>query len=385
MPDQRYEVLSEKRESPPLSLKGFFCDLMVANYTDHPIVVIDMYNKRHVVIPVTHVAQAQGLIELTYRSTDTPRVDPTQRYATVEKAIDATRIKLMSTELDLGPVYVEELEMVVCTPEQAPAVNHPKSTSAYEAAMRNASITFSRNDNFPTLRVYANDPTGSLTEIYAYMFSTIVRVPVTNLPNREGTIAVVITSYGKVVYQKLYTIGEFLNKNKFIVDRNSPVMFIGLNRTIVEHYAKAHERETDQVPEETLNLLKAQAMDEISSKHKTEIATLQTKLDDAVWKFQQVQQQNRMLTYTVDELKQQNSVYQAQLNGYKAMVGCQEQQHVLTRASLQTDMVREKTKQARIATDIEQVKQSEVIWKVVGGALIAVSTALLTAYLKNSK
>lgn len=385
MPEQRYEVLNEKRESPPPSLKGFFSDLMVANYTDRCIVVIDMYNKRHVVTPVTHVAQAQGLIELTYRSTDTPRVDPTQRYATVEKAIDAIRIKLISTELDLGPVYVEELEIVVCTLEQAPAVEHPKATSVYEAAMRNASITFSRNDNFPTLRVYANDPSGSLTEIYAYMFGSIVRVPVTNLPNREGTIAVVITSYGKVVYQKLYTMGEFLNKNKFISERNSPVLCIGLSRTMVEHYAQAHERETEKVPEETLQLLRAQIQDDVSAKHKGELTKIQTELNNVIWQLQQTQQQNRALTYSVDELKHQNAVYLSQLNGYKAIVGCQEQQSILTRASLQTDMVREKTKQARISTDIEQIKQSEVIWKVVGGVLIAFSTALLTAYLKKDK
>lgn len=385
MPEQRYEVFQEKRESPPLSLKGFFCDFMISNYTDHPIIVVDMFNKKHVVVPVTHVAQAQGLIELTYRSTDTPRVDPTQRYATVEKAIDATRISINSEELNLGPVYVEELEMVVCLPEQAPAVDHPKSKSVYETAIRNASITFSQNDNFPTLRVYANDPSGTLSEIYAYMFGTIVRVPVTNLSNREGSIAVVITSYGKVVFQKLYTIGEFLNKNKFITERNSPVLCIGLNRVMVEHYAKAHEREADQIPEDTLKLLKAEAAEEVSDRHKKEISALQTKLDSALWECSQVKQQNQTLTLSLSDLKNQNSVFQSQINGYKAIFGCQEQQHVITRTSMQTDMIREKTKQAKIATDIEQVKQAEVIWKVVGGALIAVATAVITSYLKGRK
>lgn len=385
MPEQRYEVFQEKRESPPLSLKGFFCDFMISNYTDHPIIVIDMFNKKHVVVPVTHVAQAQGLIELTYRSTDTPRVDPTQRYATVEKAIDATRITINSEELNLGPVYVEELEMVICLPEQAPAVEHPKSKSVYETAIRNASIMFSQNDNFPTLRVYANDPSGTLSEIYAYMFGTIVRVPVTNLSNREGSIAVVITSYGKVVFQKLYTIGEFLNKNKFITERNSPVLCIGLNRVMVEHYAKAHEREAEQIPEDTLKLLKAEAMEEVSDRHKREISALQTKLDNAVWECNQVKQQNQTLTLSLSDLKNQNTVFQSQINGYKAIFGCQEQQHVITRTSMQTDMIREKTKQAKIATDIEQVKQAEVIWKVVGGALIAVATAVITSYLKGKK
>ena len=282
-------------------------------------------------------------------------------------------------------MYVEELEMVVCLPEQAPAVDHPKSKSVYETAIRNASITFSQNDNFPTLRVYANDPSGTLSEIYAYMFGTIVRVPVTNLSNREGSIAVVITSYGKVVFQKLYTIGEFLNKNKFITERNSPVLCIGLNRVMVEHYAKAHEREADQIPEDTLKLLKAEAAEEVSDRHKKEISALQTKLDSALWECSQVKQQNQTLTLSLSDLKNQNSVFQSQINGYKAIFGCQEQQHVITRTSMQTDMIREKTKQAKIATDIEQVKQAEVVWKVVGGALIAVATAVITSYLKGKK
>jgi hypothetical protein len=385
MPEQRYEIRKEKRESPPPSLKGFFSDLMVANYTDHPVVVIDMYNKQHIVVPVTHVAQAQGLIELTYRSTDTPRVDPTQRYATLEKPIDATRVTINSSEIELGPVYVEELELVVCTVEQAPAVNHPKATSVYEAALRNASIKLASTDNFPTLRVYANDPTGSLTEIYAYMFGSIVKVPVTHLPNREGTIAVVITSCRKILFQKLYTIGEFLNKNKFISERNSPVICVGLSRTMVENYASAHERESEKVPEETLSLLRAQIMDDVSSKHKSELAALQTKVSNTVFELQQALQEKRALEFSCTELKQQNAVFQSQLNGYKAIVGCQEQQHLLTRASMQTDMVREKTKQARIATDIERVKHSEVIWKIAGGALIAITSAAITAYLKSGK
>lgn len=385
MPEQRYEVLKEKRESPPLSTKGFFSDFMATNYTDHPIMLIDMCNKKHVVTPITHVAQAQGLIELVYRATDTPRVDPTTRYSTVEKPIDAIRVKINSEELNLGPVYVEELEIVVCLPEQAPAVNHPKSTSAYETAVRNASVMYSQNDNFPTLRVYANDPSGTLTEIYAYMFGTIVRVPVTNLSNREGSIAVVITSYGKVVYQKLYTIGEFLNKNKFIVERNSPVLCIGLNRVMVEHYANAREREADKIPDETIQMIKANAIEDLSAKHKREISALQFKLDAAAWECNQVKQENQSLSFTLSELKNQNAVYQSQINGYKAMFGCQEQQQIMARSVMQTDMVREKTKQTQIASDIEQVKRSEIVWKVVGGALIAVTTALVTSYLKSKK
>lgn len=385
MPEQRYEVLQEKRQSPPLSTKGFFSDLMIVNYTDHPVMAIDVCNRKHVVAPLTHVAQAQGLIELTYRSTDTPRVDPTQRYATVEKAIDATRVKINSEELNLGPVYVEEMEIVICLPEQAPAINHPKATSVYETAVRNASISFSQSDNFPTLRVYANDPSGTLSEIYAYMFGTIVKVPVTNLSCREGSIAIVITSYGKIVYQKLYTIGEFLNKNKFITERNSPVLCIGLNRMMVEHYAKAHEREAEQIPEDTIKLLKAQAEEEVSARHKREISTLQSKLDTVTVECNQAKQENASLSFTLAELKNQNAVIQSQVNGYKALFGCQEQQHVVTRASMQTDIIREKTKQARIASDTEQVKQTEVIWKMVGGVLIAVVSAVVTSYLKGKK
>jgi hypothetical protein len=154
---------------------------------------------------------------------------------------------------------------------------------------------------------------------------------------------------------------------------------------MVENYASAHERESEKVPEETLSLLRAQIMDDVSSKHKSELAALQTKVSNTVFELQQALQEKRALEFSCTELKQQNAVFQSQLNGYKAIVGCQEQQHLLTRASMQTDMVREKTKQARIATDIERVKHSEVIWKIAGGALIAITSAAITAYLKSGK
>ena len=134
-----------------------------------------------------------------------------------------------------------------------------------------------------------------------------------------------------------------------------------------------------------MNLLKAEASEEVAVAHKREISALQNKLDNAVWECNQTKQQNQSLTFSLAELKNQNAVYQSQINGYKALFGCQEQQHLLTRTSLQTDMVREKTKQAKIATDTEQVKQVEVVWKIVGGVFIATVSALITSYLKGQK
>ena len=385
MPDQRYEVFNEKRQSPPVTQRGFYSDFMACNYSDHPIILIDMFNERHVIEPVSHVAPANGYIELVYRSTDAPRADPTQRYSTVEKAIAATRVKLNTFELEFGPIYIEEMGIVICSVDQSQAVNHPRSLLAYENAVREASIAITQNDNSPTLRLYANDPTGLVRELYVYMFSKIVRAPVTCISNRESTITVVITACNQVVYQRSYSMEEFINKNKFIEERKSPIICIGSSRTLVEQYAKRHERETDEIPEDMLKQIKAEAKIEAEAKQQEIIANLTGKLDDSMWEGRTSKQKINDLSFTISEMKNQIEIRDTQINGYKAIFGNREQCEQVSRSKMQTEIVREKTKQALIASDTEQVKHSEIIWKVVGGALIAIGTAMLTSYLKNRK
>lgn len=385
MPDQRYEIFSEKRDSPSTSQKGFYSDFMACNYSDHPIILIDMFDVKHVIQPVSHVAPANGYIELVYRSTDAPRADPTQRYSTVEKAIAATRVKLNSTEVEFGPVYIEEMGIVLCSVEQSPAVVHPKSLLAYDNAVREASIQITQSDTFPTLRLYANDPTGLVRELYVYMFSKIVRTPVMCIPNRESTISVVITACNQVVYQRSYSMDEFINKNKFIEDRKSPIICIGSSRTLVEQFVRRYERETDEIPEEMLKQIKAEAKTEAEAKQKTITDDLVNKLDTVVWECRASKQKVNEMSFQIADLKNQVEIRDSQLNGYKAVFGNREQYDQISRSRLQTEIVKEKTKQALIATDTEQVKHSEIIWKVIGGAIIAIGSAMLTSYLKNRK
>ena len=385
MPEKPYEVLDERRTGPSLSAKGFFCDFMASNYTCQPVVLVDIFNRHHTVAPVSKIAGNNGLIELVYRSTDVPRTDPTQRYTTLEQPITAKCIKLDTSQLSIGPIYVEEVEVVICTVEQAPGVVHPKSTSVYDNTIRKASITLAQQDNFPTLRLFANDPSGVLTELYAYMFGAVVKTPVTSLINREASITIVITSCGQVVYQKSYSLGEFLNKNKFIADRGSPVLCIGTSRLMVEQYAKAKEREMDSLPEDELKRIKLEAEFEASKKQQKTISDLESKLQTAQWETQQAQQQQRLLAFQLAEQKRQYDVASSQLSGYKSLFDCKGQQDVMTRSELQTEIVREKSRQAQIASDTERVKQSEIVWKVVGGAVIAIGTALITSYLKEKK
>ena len=91
------------------------------------------------------------------------------------------------------------------------------------------------------------------------------------------------------------------------------------------------------------------------------------------------------MQFKMAEQENQLSVLNSQINGYKAVFANHEQVAALSRSAMQTDIAREKTKQARISTNTEEIKQSEVIWKLAGGAAIALVTAVITAYLKDQK
>ncbi len=385
MPEPRYEVLSEKRSSPPRGRVGFFSDFTATNYGSCPVILVDVFNIQHVVNPVSSTVTANGVLELVYRSEDVLRTDPKHRYTTVEEPLPTKCIRLDINRLDLGPIYVPELEVVVSMPDHAPGVIHPKSKVAYEYAVESASVMLARNDVFPSLRIFANDPTGLIKEIFAYMFNTVVRVPVTKIDNRESSIVVVITSGSQVVYQKSYRMDEFINKNKFVSDDSSPILCFGTSRLMVEEYARHKEKGNGRISEDDLQIIKAEAMMAAQEEQKATIRDLNNKLAESSNKFLEAQASIQQLQIKMAEKDNQLSVLTSQINGYKAVFANHEQVAALSRSAMQTDMVREKTKQARISTNTEEIKQSEVIWKLAGGAAIALITAVVTAYLKDKK
>lgn len=385
MPEPSYEVLSGKRTSPPRRRIGFYSDFTATNFGCCPVILVDMFNVQHVINPVSTLVSANGVLELVYRSEDVLRTDPIDRYATVEEPIAAKCIKIDLGRLDLGPIYVPELEVVVCLPEHSPAVIHPKSKVAYDYAVKTASVMLASNDTIPSLRIFANDPSGLVTEIFAYMFNTVVRCPVTKIDNREASITVVITSGRRVVYQKSYLMHEFLNKNKFVSDETSPILCFGTSRTMVEEYAKNKERGNGRLSEDDVKIIKAEAMIAARGENEATIRDLNNKLQDATNKNLEFQGRMQQLQIKMADQENQLSVLTSQINGYKAMFANHEQVAALSRSAMQTDIAREKTKQARISTNTEEIKKSEVIWKLAGGAAIALITAVVTAYLKDRK
>lgn len=385
MPEQQYEVLSEKRTSPPRNRVGFFCDFAATNYSRQPVILVDMFNVRHVINPVTCIASADGVFELVYRSTDVLRTDPTNRLTTVDEPIEAKRIRIDVRRLALGPIYVSELEVVACIPDHAPAVVHPKSKLAYDHAVETASVVIAKHDICPTLRIFANDPSGLVTEIFAYMFSVMVRCPVTKLENREASITVMITAGNSVVYQKAYPMNEFINKNKFISDPESPILCFGTSRVLVEEFVKNKERGNGRLSEDDIKIIKAEATFAAQKENEATIRDLTNKLQEATNKHMVALNQVQQLQIKMADQENQLSVLNSQVNGYKAVFANHEQVAALSRSAMQTDIAREKTKQAQISTNTEQIKQSEMVWKLFGGAAIAIGTALLTSYLKDRK
>lgn len=385
MNEQQYEVFSEKRSSPALCQRGFYSDLMVVNFSSLNITMIDIHNKAYTVKPASAVASSSGFLELVYRSTDTPRVDPTQRYSTIENPIAATRIKINTEKLYLGPVYVEELEVILCLSDHAQYVTHPKSKSAYANALEQVSLEFANADIYPTLRIFANDPSRTITELYATMFGHVVRVPVTYLENRESTVVVNITSQKQLIFQKVYSMNEFKNRDSFITENNSPVICIGTNRTLVEQFTKKHTRDTNAIPEETLKIVKAEAEYAATEKSEKTVSDLMNRLSCTSMDLQSAQQQLKQQMFVNAETKNQLEICTSQINGYKAIFESNEQSNAMLRGRMQTDIIREKTKQTMIASQTERMKQSEVLWKLVGGVVVATLSAVVTSYLKDRK
>ena len=191
---QTAEMLPLTRPQP-----GLYREMNVVNNTSIPIVVVNRDDVRTVIPPLTVpvmyqiqsvVIMIRGSVKTTIDKVGNPTMAP------------GTTITLPLDRVRNGPIYIKEIDCVICTEVQSPSIRHPHASIPYEDGLE--SVIYRLTDQLagsPGIRVLANDPSGRLTVLFTLIGDHVVQLPVM-CESGEGAVVIVIYSSGPETIEK---------------------------------------------------------------------------------------------------------------------------------------------------------------------------------------
>lgn len=186
MSNSNYKV--EYRESPPLfkTKNGFFQEMGIYNCTRQDIVLINRYGHKHYVKPTSGMHNVQH-VEIRVNTINGDRLKGAGM-SKVDANADGISINLPWFDLERGPIYVSEVDMVICLPDCVNDAPHPKHYASYENALEEVMSNIKKHKDKHTVRIFANDPTGRVEVLYALVEGVVVKIDVTHYEGQEPCV-----------------------------------------------------------------------------------------------------------------------------------------------------------------------------------------------------
>lgn len=227
---KRYNVSEVEELGRLISNKvGYYNELLVLNYTSFDIAVVDHNNDRHVIpgCPIYTGITNEVLIENRKTMAQTKPTDygPTLVFPGV-------RVVVSENDLSLGPVYISELNIVIASARDSMTVKHPYGCVDYTQAALRANLKFEQAAEESILvSITANDPTGSLKELYTGVGDSIIKIPVQHEIEACVTPQLVYAIRDPDGLSRVMTIdiSTLSDKDKVLYTDNSIIKFVTLD------------------------------------------------------------------------------------------------------------------------------------------------------------
>lgn len=357
---KRYKIEQTKRRPIDNTSTGHYLEQLISNQSIHPVVVVDKDNNK-VTIPSMNFVGSEGYILITKRQTSNPRyIEKTN----LDRPISSLEIIIKPDEIQDGPLYVTECDVVLCLPKHINIAQHPRFAASYEDAVNKVYQEIKDDIRLPTLRVLANDPEGKIKKLYLSIEGVIKEIMVADYTAEDGYC---ILLYPKTEYTESKKIVLPLNAIKNgngVLSHNNHIYYIGLSRADVS-------KQQHNVKEERLNLYTKDELNiklqELELKLQKDIEDLRNK--EKYWKDKYDNSNKQYEVYKEDaELKIKNITAQKQ-----------EIENILTsREAFDKMRTAELSKEkVEISNKVEEYKLYGTIAKIGLPILLSVTTYLL--------
>ena len=319
----------------------WYSERSVVNTLNENIVLIDR-NDNHTVVPssVTNGAFSDCIVVLAREV-----VGASVNSQGTDLSLPGSQIKITKHALRNGPIYVETIDALLCTEEQALTAEHPfKQINHGEALEQYLSDLADRLDVAPGIKLVANDPTGSYDALYTLLDTDVVCVPVSHDMDDNFTLSMIIIKDAQI-YRHIFDLSDLLKGvENTVYFAEHVIPWVTTSKIAAEQLAKTFKWiSPEQYHEFEARLIQDNktAMDQIKNSYEarlldanTSITTLKATNTDLIRERDEYKQ--RYMTFKTDEqlrvdrlqaqgaiVKSQNDVYMSDNNlaqsNYKTM------------------------------------------------------------------
>lgn len=170
-------------------------EYQIINYTEQPIYVIDHRNE-HVVLEPQYFSTTMKRVDIVWRQVVGSRsFDPCNRAETTKNYHHELTIPL-DKALRYSPVYVEQLNVVLCTEEHFRDVCHPNTPEYQKIRWKAIYDEVAKGSSHAPFMILANDPTGEVKELYLQIHGRTVAAKVTNFKDEPDTLTIAYRDLG---------------------------------------------------------------------------------------------------------------------------------------------------------------------------------------------
>lgn len=318
-----------------------------------------------------------GRLVVYKRESTEPRYDPKSKVLS-ERPIPATIRTLTHSDL-ASPMYIPELDVVVGLAQDAPRIRHPGADVQFKDALEGA-VNVLLSKKTPSLRIFVNDPTKQLTSLWVHWGGEMFEVRATAFPHQVPSILIVLATPGHGFKTYEFPLSDSLKTKADVMEiENTLTLWVAGSRYILHDAIEQLKRGGDP----TINPGDVAYVEGLKQKHRDTLdlikAQYETKLKQAA-ELRASDVSDHALE--VIKLKQEITVLKSQIDRWEGMSTTQ---NAIIKTIETVKVSDEKVKTAQHATETKRLEHASVIWKVVGGAVIAVATFLITRALTPSK
>jgi hypothetical protein len=366
MPREKYNLLESTSPHIDPSLSGAYEELIIRNCMTMPIIVIERSGHQTVIPPMISTG-SHGVI-INFRETVGTRI---AERSGDEIPITTKIITIPDWELTQDSVYVKELDLLICSFNHAEMAKHPYSGEVYKDALEHTIINLSDNDHHFTMRIFVNDASGELNNLYVHMFGKHLSVPITCYAANESLISFVCMAKNKEVCRFSRPLSYVTEGGDGRIDLgNGFVVHVSNNLDKLERSLKSvidrEELSIEQVTQKVKELTAAHklALQQLEQQHALDI---QAKVIDLSEKNNQLSQQAQLIAQQKAQMAEWGAIYEARLTEEK-----QREAQV-------------KTSTAQLGYHAEEFKYKSLLIKTAGAVAIAAGTWAIKVYLDRRK
>lgn len=379
MNELRYTINEYHFDSIPLNFTGLYTESIILNYTNSAIYVIDKHDVK-TDIPAQPTPDGRLEIEIRIRSINGARTSDPKR--SLPKAIPGKIIKINRWEIESQPVYIAELDILICSATHIADAKHPYHAMDFREIIDHTIQQYQDTDRMHTLRVFANTEDKELSELYVNYAGNTIRVEVThNVGYSEIAFVLSHANHRRII--KRIDISKFDQGIAHPIEGGNFIFIAKTDFEISMLQSQRHGElsELIEFKEKAVaeNIQIKNQIEELHKLHEADGKMQEAKSKHALEKKQfELQQAQHELTIAKDD----NTKQKIQLSRYEGLI---EADTFAQKQRSQANEADNKAKSAAIGLDSDVVKYRETCIKVSGAIVLFLVGILVKSMFETYK